>query len=156
MLYDVNSDKFDLDNSCDDESKTEFRFYKNVIFQIKEVLRIPEELYGYNIVNVHGTEALCMFRNCFNGLCCDLGKVSCFETNKYVYLQNDYVSYMRELFYIFFADSNQQWLPPEFLSSFADEVPRKEVPLQRCWVLLMALCVLFVDHSKSKNYLSWA
>ena len=78
------------------------------------------------------------------------------ETNKYVYLQNDYVSYMRELFYIFFADSNQQWLPPEFLSSFADEVPRKEVPLQRCWVLLMALCVLFVDHSKSKNYLSWA
>ena len=78
------------------------------------------------------------------------------ETNKYVYLQNDYVSYMRELFYIFFADSNQQWLPPEFLSSFADEVPQKEVPLQRCWVLLMALCVLFVDHSKSKNYLSWA
>ena len=35
-------------------------------------------LYGYDIVNVHGTEALCMFWKCFNGPCCDLDKISCF------------------------------------------------------------------------------
>ena len=35
-------------------------------------------LYGYDIVNVHGTEALCMFCKCFNGACCDLDKISCF------------------------------------------------------------------------------
>ena len=51
LLYDVISSinlhfpcenyvKLDLDNLCDDESKTEFRFYINGIFQLKEVLRI--------------------------------------------------------------------------------------------------------------------
>lgn len=51
LLYDVISSinlqfpcehylKLDLDNLSDNESKTEFRFYINGIFQLKEVLRI--------------------------------------------------------------------------------------------------------------------
>ena len=34
LLYDVNSEKFDVDNLCDNKSKTEFRFDKYDIFQI--------------------------------------------------------------------------------------------------------------------------
>ena len=55
LLYDINSsgnldlpydnyEKFDLDNLCDDESKSEFRFYKNDIFHLKEALRIPDQV----------------------------------------------------------------------------------------------------------------
>ena len=80
LLYDVNSsnnlhfpdennEKFDLDDLSDAESKIEFRFYKNSIFQLKEVLRIPEQLFCYNRVNIHGTETLCMFLKSFSYPC---------------------------------------------------------------------------------------
>ena len=55
-------------------------------------------------------------------------------------------------FFTFLVDFNQQWSSPESLSSFANEVKQKEVSLQTWWVLLMARCILFVDHSKIKEY----
>ena len=81
LLYDINSsgnldlpydnyEKFDLDNLCDDESKSEFRFYKNDIFHLKEALRIPDQVYCYNRVKVNGIEALCMFLKRFCYPCC--------------------------------------------------------------------------------------
>ena len=57
----------------------------------------------------------------------------------------------RGIFLVFVAAFNQQCLPRKFLSCFANEIHREEVPLQKSWVLLMALCVLFVDHSKIKE-----
>ena len=42
-----NYDRFDIDNLCDDECLSEFRFYKNDIYKLQEVLRIPEEIVCY-------------------------------------------------------------------------------------------------------------
>ena len=61
FFYNANTNKFDLDNLRDNESKAEFTFYKNDIFQIIHVLRTPEQLYCYIRVKGLGTEALSMF-----------------------------------------------------------------------------------------------
>jgi len=55
LLYDINKsknldlpyweyDRFDLDKLCDDECKAEFRFKKNEIYNLYEVLRFPNKI----------------------------------------------------------------------------------------------------------------
>ena len=59
LLYDMNTSKnpdfpywqnesFDLDDLCDDECKAEFRFMNNDIYQLKDVLQVPDEIACYN------------------------------------------------------------------------------------------------------------
>ena len=70
LLYDLNTSKtpdfpywdyleFDLDKLSDDECKAEFRFLKNDIYSLHEVLQLPEDIYCYNRLKVPGIEALC-------------------------------------------------------------------------------------------------
>ena len=155
LFYNANTNKFDLDNLRDNESKAEFTFYKNDIFQIIQVLRTPEQLYCYIRVKGLGTEALSMFFWPKSLLEYDSFFCTCSHANVYDY-KHDYVWYISQFFFLFFLhfllDFNQQWSSPESLSSFANEVKQKEVSLQTWWVLLMARCVLFVDHSKIKEY----
>ena len=72
LLYELNKstnldlpyetyDEFCLDDLCDDQSKNNFRFFKNNIFRLKEILRIPENISCPNRVKIDGTEAFCMF-----------------------------------------------------------------------------------------------
>ena len=69
LLYDLNSSenlefpywkygRFDLDSMTDDECKAEFRFFKNDIYLLGEVLDIPDIMKCPNGVLVDGTEAL--------------------------------------------------------------------------------------------------
>lgn len=59
LLYDLNTAKspdlpywnyteFDLDKLCDDECKTEFRFFKNDIYNLIDVMTLPDEIKCYN------------------------------------------------------------------------------------------------------------
>ena len=72
LLYDVNSPKnpdipywsyerFDLDLMTDDRCKTEFRFYKNDIYEQSEILNLPDRIVCYNGVNVDRAEAFSIF-----------------------------------------------------------------------------------------------
>ena len=72
LLYDVNSPKnpdipywsyerFDLDLMTDYACKSEFRFYKNDIYELNEVLNLPDRITCHNGVNVDITDALCIF-----------------------------------------------------------------------------------------------
>ena len=72
LLYDMNRSKnpyfpywkyseFDLDLLCDDEYNSNFRFFKNDVFSLKETLQIPDEIKCYNRTAINGTEALCIF-----------------------------------------------------------------------------------------------
>ena len=72
LLYGVNSPKnpdipywsferFDLDLMTDDECKTEIRFCKNDIFELSEILNLPDRFVCYNGVNVDREEAFCIF-----------------------------------------------------------------------------------------------
>jgi len=46
----------------DDECETEFRFYKNVIYNLAaEVLNLPDRIVCYNGVNIDMVKALCIF-----------------------------------------------------------------------------------------------
>ena len=56
-----NYDNFDLDKLTDDECKAEFRFYKNDIYVLKDVLNIPDVFKCKNRLNVDGIEATCIF-----------------------------------------------------------------------------------------------
>ena len=71
LLYDINSSKnpdlpywqysnFDLESMNDDECKAEFRFLKNDIYILQELLGIPDEYRCYNRVVVPGIEATCI------------------------------------------------------------------------------------------------
>ena len=58
----TNYEPFDLDKMMtDDECKTEFRFYKNDIYNFADVLTLPDRIVCYNGVNVDMVEALCIF-----------------------------------------------------------------------------------------------
>ena len=72
LLYDINSSKnidypywnyhqFDLENISTEECWSEFRFYKRDIYDLREILNIPEEIITYNRLKVNGIEALCIF-----------------------------------------------------------------------------------------------
>ena len=41
-------DNFNLDNMTDDECRTEFRFFRNDIYNLISVIRVPAELTYYN------------------------------------------------------------------------------------------------------------
>ncbi|CAB4022426.1 Hypothetical predicted protein, partial [Paramuricea clavata] len=84
MLYDVNRstnldlpywdyEQFDLDDLCNDECKAEFRFLKNDIYTLYEVLQIPEEMKCVNGFKVLGLTALCVLLKRFAYPCRYLG-----------------------------------------------------------------------------------
>ena len=52
---------FDLDQLTDVECKTEFRFHKQDIYNLADVLNIPDEITCYNGIKVASIEALCIF-----------------------------------------------------------------------------------------------
>ena len=45
----------------DDECKTEFRFYKNDIYQLSEILNLGNQNVCHNSVNIERTKAFCIF-----------------------------------------------------------------------------------------------
>ena len=54
-------DSFCLVDLCDDQCKNNFRFFKNDIFRLKEILQIPENISCANRVKIVGIEAFRIF-----------------------------------------------------------------------------------------------
>ena len=65
----TNSEQLDLDKMTDDECKTEFRFYKNDIYNLAGPLTLPDRIICYNGVNVDMEESICIFLKRFAYLC---------------------------------------------------------------------------------------
>ena len=61
-------ERFDLNDISDAECKSKFRFYRNDIYRLAEVLHIPEELTCYNRSKFTGIEAVCAFLKGFEVL----------------------------------------------------------------------------------------
>ena len=72
LLYDINKSKnpdfpywnyerFNLDFLNEDECVANFRFKKNDIYDMKDLLQIPDDVHCYNGTKVDGIEALCIF-----------------------------------------------------------------------------------------------
>ena len=62
-------DSFELDLLTNAECKSEFRFYRNDIYRLAEVLNIPEEIVCYNQSKFDGIEAFCIFLKRFAYQC---------------------------------------------------------------------------------------
>ena len=67
VLFDLNTsnnldlpywkyNRFDLDELTDSECQAQFRFLKNDIYLLQDVLRIPDEITCYNRTKVDGIE----------------------------------------------------------------------------------------------------
>ena len=80
LLYDLNTSKnpdlpywnyepFELDSMEDEECKTEFRFHKNDVYNLVEILDLLDQITCYNGLVFDPTEALCIFLKHFSYPC---------------------------------------------------------------------------------------
>ena len=92
LLYDLNRstnleipywnyDEFDLDNMSNDECKAEFRFLKNDIYTLYDVINLPEQIKCSNGFKVDGLFALCVLLKRFAYPCRYLDMVSRFPVS---------------------------------------------------------------------------
>ena len=145
-LYDLNSSenlelpywkygRFDLDSKTDDECKAFFRFFKNDIYLIREVLDIPDIMKCPNDVLVDGMEALSVllnrfaFPSRFADMVSRFGRpfpLLCMITNRMM-------DYVFDTYSHLLAQLNQPWLSRDRLRHFAFTIHDKGAPLENCW-----------------------
>lgn len=146
LLYDINLsknidlpywayDKFELENLTDDECKTEFRFLKNDIYQLANLLRIPEKVSTYNRIKVSGIEALCIFLKRFAYPCrySDIMPRFGRPIPQLSMISNQIMDHIYGNFKNLLQDLNHPWLSPNHLQSYANAVYNKGSPLDNCW-----------------------
>ena len=145
LLYDINTAKspdlpywnyehFDLDNLADDLCKTEFRFYKNDVYNLIEVLQLPDQFTCYNGLKIDDLEGFCMLLKRFAYPCRYLDMITrfarpvpqlCMASN--LVMDYIYIAWGRLL-----TNLNQPWLSPVNLERFANAVFEKGAPLSNC------------------------
>ena len=149
LLYDLNKSKtldlpywqyerFDLDHFSDDECRAEFRFLKNDIYTLFDVLNIPDELKCYNGYKCCGLEGLCIYLKRFAYPCRhfdtmprfglpvpQLSKISNLVMN---FVYNNWGHLLRRF--------NQDWLSPLNLENYSQVIHDKCAPLNNCWAFV--------------------
>ena len=146
LLYDLNTsnnldlpywtyNEFDLDILTDDECRSEFRFMKNDIYFLAEVLRIPNQLRCYNRIVVDGIEALCICLKRFAYPCRYADMVPRFArpVPQLCMISNQVMNYIYQTQYNRLRTFNQPWLSQANLQNYADIIHAKGAPLQNCW-----------------------
>ena len=146
LLYDVNKpknpdlpytnyDHFDLDKMTDDECETEFRFYKNDIYNLTDVLTLPDRIICYNGVNVDIVEAFCIFLKRFAYPCRYVDMIPRFgrPEPQLCMISNAVMNELYQTWNHLLTELDQDWLSPEHLEEFATAVHNKGAPLQNCW-----------------------
>ena len=146
LLYDLNRshnpdlpywnyENFDLDNLSDEECKAEFRFFKNDIYNLQEVLNIPEEIVCYNGLKVDGIEALSMFLKRFAYPCRYMNMIPRFgrPVPQLSIICNKTMDIIYNKWSHLLTSFNQNWLSPANLQRYADAVHEAGGPLTTCW-----------------------
>ena len=145
LLYDVNKsrddypywsyDSFNLDNLDDSESWSEFRFLKNDIYRLKNVLQIPDRIKTYNRLSADGIEALCIFLKRFAYPCRYFDFVSKFgrPIPDYCIMSNDIMNTIYGRFMHLLDDFNMPILNSDLLEKYCTVIVRKGSALQNCF-----------------------
>ena len=146
LLYDINSssnlclpywryDRFNIEDMNDDECKSEFRFLKDDIYTLKEIMNIPDVFTCYNGLKVSGIESLCIllkryaYPNRYSDLIPRFGRPVpqlCIIANHTMNFVYDNWNYLLHSF-------NQQWLSPDHLQKYANYIHQTGAPLDNCW-----------------------
>ena len=149
LLYDLNTSQkldipywqyptFDLDLLQDDECKAEFRFLKNDIYTLYDVLDIPDEIVCYNGFKVNGIDALCMFLKRFAYPCRYLDMIPRFgiAIPQLSMICNKMMNIMYSRWGHLLSSFHQTWLSPQNMSLFAQKISEHGAPLQNCWAFV--------------------
>ena len=146
LLYNLNAsvnpeypywkyDAFDLDSLTDDECSTYFRFRKDDIYRLSEVLMIPEEIVCYNRTKYDGIEALCVFlkRAAYPCRYVDLIPHFAQPIPKLCMMTQFVQNHVYNNFNHLLTNMDQRWLSPPKLEEFSTAISDKGAPLKNCW-----------------------
>lgn len=146
LLYDLNRpknpqlpywsfDDFDLDELCDDECQTHFRFYRNDIYNLTEVLELPEQFKCYNGVIVDKVEAFCMFLKRFAYPCryADMVPLFARPIPQLCMATNEVMNFIHSRWNYLLSTLNQPWLSRANLELFTNAIHEKGAGLRNCW-----------------------
>ncbi|XP_072173898.1 uncharacterized protein [Diadema setosum] len=146
LLYDANRpanldfnystyEAFDLGLYNDDECKAYFRFKRDDILHLKEVLQIPESIQCRNGTRVNGLEALCVLLARFAYPCRygDLVKMFGRSVPQLCLITKYMIDFVYDNYAYLLGTLNQPWLSPANLTQFAAAVTEKGGALHNCW-----------------------
>ena len=131
-------DRFNLNNMENDECIAEFRFEKEDIFDLKDILQIPDRVICYNGTNVSSIEALCIFLKRYAYPCRYLDMINRFgrPVPELCIISNYVLNFIYERWGYLLNSMNQAWLSPHNLQLFADIIHEKGAPLNNCWAFI--------------------
>jgi len=147
LLYDLNKskdpdfpywlyDQFDLDKLSDDECKARFRFFKNDIFDLVELLHLPNVVRLPNRQTIDPVEALCVLMRrlaypCrFGDIIPDFGRSVPELSN----ITSVIIDLVYDNFGHLLTNMNQPWLARHQLNEFADAI-HKWVNCTASWAI---------------------
>lgn len=146
LLYDANKPKnpeipfgnyesFDLDSMTDDMCKTEFRFFKNDIYNLIEVLNLPDEIICYNGLNVNVVEAVCVLLKRFAYPCRYVDLIPRFARPEpqICMISNTTMNLIYDNWQHLLVNLNQPWLSRQHLQEYAEVIHEKGAALENCW-----------------------
>ena len=141
MLYDLNKSRndypywryegFELDSLDDDEAWVQFRFFRNDIYRLKEVLHIPDIVRTYNRMIVDGVEALCIFLKRFAYPCRYVDRIPHFgrAIPDYSIVTNMIIDHIYRTFSHLLSDFNHPMYATAILEEYCAVIHAKGAPL---------------------------
>ena len=148
LLYNLNKPKnpeipcaerhFDIDDLCDDECQTNFRFFRNDIYKLTEVLDLPDKIECYNGLVVDKVEALVMFLKRFSYPCRYADMVPLFSRPipQICMITNNVMNFIYDRWHHLLFDLDQPWLSHANLERFAAAIHDRGAALENCWALV--------------------
>lgn len=119
----------------DDQCQAEFRFYKNDVYNLKEVLNLPEEFTCYNGLTIDDIDGLCIFLKRFAYPCRYLDIIPRFArpVSRLCMTSSLVMDYLYTHWNQILTSLNQPWLSPGNLENFANTTFQAGSALQNCF-----------------------
>ena len=127
-------DFFKQDCLTGTECKSEFRFYRNEIYRLAEVLDIPEKIICYDRSKVDGIEAFCIFskRIAYPPRYTDIIQRRSCSVPELSLMSNDIFNKIFDGYFHLLRDFQQVLLSAPYLELFSEEVHAKRAAVDNC------------------------
>ena len=130
-----NYNPFDLDKLSDAECQEEFRFLKNDIYQLIDILEIPESITCYNGTVVGDEESLCIFLKRFAYPCRYSDMIFRFgrSVQELCMTSNHILNLLYNNNLHRLTTLNQPWLARQNLEEYCLAIKNSGAALENCW-----------------------
>ena len=146
LLYDLNNSKnpdfpywnyapFELENVSEADCWADFRFNRNDIYRLANVLHLPNHIICYNGTKANKIEGLCILLKRFAYPCRYGDMIPRFGRSvpELSMITNTVLNIIYENYNHKLRTLDQPWLAPEKLREYADAIQRKGAALNFCW-----------------------